>query len=265
MLSVENLTSGYGRIQALHGVSLTVAAGEIVTLVGANGAGKTTLIRAISGVQPISGGRIVFEDRCIDRIPAHARVALGIAQVPEGRQLFAPLSVEDNLRLGAWSRRVADIDAELASVYALFPMLAARRGATSGMLSGGQQQMLAIGRALMAKPRLLLLDEPSMGLAPMLVEQILDVVEGLETRGLDGAAGRAECARRARDRGSRLCGGDRQDRGERQRRATSCRRPRAGGVSWRMKEPHDNCILAHHMDFARCDCGGGNACRRARR
>ena len=125
MLSVENLTSGYGRIQALHGVSLTVAAGEIVTLVGANGAGKTTLIRAISGVQPISGGRIVFEDRCIDRIPAHARVALGIAQVPEGRQLFAPLSVEDNLKLGAWSRRHADIDAELASVYALFPMPAA--------------------------------------------------------------------------------------------------------------------------------------------
>ena len=184
MLSVENLTSGYGRIQALHGVSLTVAAGEIVTLVGANGAGKTTLIRAISGVQPISGGRIMFEGRCIDRIPAHARVGLGIAQVPEGRQLFAPLSVEDNLKLGAWSRRDVDTDAELASVYALFPMLAARRGATAGMLSGGQQQMLAIGRALMAKPRLLLLDEPSMGLAPMLVEQILDVVEGLKRAGL---------------------------------------------------------------------------------
>ena len=184
MLSVENLTSGYGRIQALHGVSLTVAAGEIVTLVGANGAGKTTLIRAISGVQPISGGRIVFEDRCIDRIPAHARVALGIAQVPEGRQLFAPLSVEDNLRLGAWSRRVADIDAELASVYALFPMLAARRGATAGMLSGGQQQMLAIGRALMAKPRLLLLDEPSLGLAPLIVREIFRIVMGLRELGV---------------------------------------------------------------------------------
>ena len=175
---LRTVTSRYGRIEALHGVSLEVEAGEIVTLVGANGAGKTTLMRAISGVQPISGGRIVFEDDAIDRVPAHARVALGIAQVPEGRQVFAPLSVEDNLRLGAWSRRDADIDAELASVYALFPMLAARRGATAGMLSGGQQQMLAIGRALMAKPRLLLLDEPSMGLAPMLVDQILESSPG---------------------------------------------------------------------------------------
>ena len=184
MLSVETSPAATAASRRCTASRLTVAAGEIVTLVGANGAGKTTLIRAISGVQPISGGRIVFEDRCIDRIPAHARVALGIAQVPEGRQLFAPLSVEDNLKLGAWSRRDADIDAELASVYALFPMLAARRGATAGMLSGGQQQMLAIGRALMAKPRLLLLDEPSMGLAPMLVEQILDVVEGLKRAGL---------------------------------------------------------------------------------
>ena len=223
MLSVENVTSSYGRIQALHGVSLAVAAGELVTLVGANGAGKTTLIRAISGVQPISGGRIMFENRSIDRMPAHARVALGIAQVPEGRQLFAPLSVEDNLKLGAWSRRDADIEAELAAVYALFPMLAARRGATAGMLSGGQQQMLAIGRALMAKPRLLLLDEPSMGLAPMLVEQILEVIERTQTRGLDRASGRAECPRRARGRRSRLCGRDRPDRGERQRRAITRR------------------------------------------
>ena len=184
MLAVENVTSSYGRIEALHGVSIDVAAGEIVTLVGANGAGKTTLIRVISGVQPLSSGRIQFEDRQIDSLPAHARVALGIVQVPEGRQLFAPLSVEDNLKLGAWTRRDANLAAELAYVYDLFPMLASRRHAAAGMLSGGQQQMLAIGRALMAKPRLLLLDEPSMGLAPMLVEQILDVVEGLQCAGL---------------------------------------------------------------------------------
>jgi branched-chain amino acid transport system ATP-binding protein len=184
VLSVENLRSGYGRIEALHGVSIEVAAGEIVTLVGGNGAGKTTLIRAISGVQPITAGRILFEGRQIERTPAHARVGLGIAQVPEGRQLFAPLSVEDNLKLGAWTRKDASGDAELASIYELFPMLASRRRTAAGMLSGGQQQMLAIGRALMSKPRLLLLDEPSMGLAPMLVEQILDVVQGLKRAGL---------------------------------------------------------------------------------
>jgi branched-chain amino acid transport system ATP-binding protein len=184
VLSVENLRSGYGRIEVLHGVSIEVAAGEIVTLVGGNGAGKTTLIRAISGVQPITAGRILFEGRLIERTPAHARVALGIAQVPEGRQLFAPLSVEDNLRLGAWTRKEARGDAELAAIYELFPMLASRRRTAAGMLSGGQQQMLAIGRALMSKPRLLLLDEPSMGLAPMLAEQILDVVQGLKRAGL---------------------------------------------------------------------------------
>jgi branched-chain amino acid transport system ATP-binding protein len=182
MLHIEGLTSGYGRIEVLHGVSLDVAAGEIVTLVGANGAGKTTLLRAISGVQPISAGRIVYQGRAIERTPAHARVALGIAQVPEGRQLFAPLSVEDNLRLGAWSR-TAD-DAELDAIYALFPMLRNLRHAAAGTLSGGQQQMLAIGRALMAKPQLLLLDEPSMGLAPKLVDQILDSVQGLKRSGL---------------------------------------------------------------------------------
>lgn len=184
MLSVENLRSGYGRIVALHGVSIVVAAGEIVTLLGANGAGKTTLLRAISGVQPISAGSIRFEDRQVDRLPDHARVALGIAQVPEGRQLFAPLTVEDNLKLGAWSRRSGNFAPELTHVYELFPMLAELRRAAAGTLSGGQQQMLAIARALMAKPRLLLLDEPSMGLAPILVDQILNVVQGLRRAGL---------------------------------------------------------------------------------
>jgi branched-chain amino acid transport system ATP-binding protein len=184
VLSVEQVRSSYGRIEALHGVSIEVARGEIVTLLGANGAGKSTLIRAISGVQPISAGQIRFDDRPLESVSAHARVALGIAQVPEGRQVFAPLSVEDNLRLGAWPRRNVRLDAELASVYELFPALASRRRISAGMLSGGEQQMLAIGRALMAKPRLLLLDEPSMGLAPILVEQILDVVRGLKQAGL---------------------------------------------------------------------------------
>ncbi len=184
MLSVEKLRSSYGRIEALHGVSIEVAAGEIVTLVGANGAGKTTLLRAISGVQPISAGHIRFEGRSIESIPAHARIALGIAQVPEGRQLFAPLSVEDNLKLGAWTRRATDLDANIHRIYELFPMLAELRRATAGALSGGQQQLLAIGRALMAKPRLLLLDEPSMGLAPNLVDQILSLVLDLKRSGL---------------------------------------------------------------------------------
>jgi branched-chain amino acid transport system ATP-binding protein len=184
VLSVDNLTSAYGRIEVLHGVSVDVHAGEIVTLVGANGAGKTTLLRAISGVQPIRDGAIRFEGTPIEKLPSHARVARGIVQVPEGRQLFAPLSVEDNLKLGAWSRRATDFTPELARVYALFPMLAAMRMAPAGALSGGQQQMLAIGRALMAKPRLLLLDEPSMGLAPILVDQILETIRGFKRDGL---------------------------------------------------------------------------------
>jgi branched-chain amino acid transport system ATP-binding protein len=184
VLSVDNLSSAYGRIQALHGVSIEVPAGEIVTLVGANGAGKTTLLRAISGVQPITAGAIRFEDEPIERLPSHTRVARGIIQVPEGRQLFTPLSVEDNLKLGAWSRRARDFTSELARVYALFPMLAEMRKAAAGALSGGQQQMLAIGRALMGKPRLLLLDEPSMGLAPILVDQILATIRAFKRDGL---------------------------------------------------------------------------------
>jgi branched-chain amino acid transport system ATP-binding protein len=184
VLTVEDLRSGYGRIEALHGVSIEVKAGEIVALVGANGAGKTTLLRAISGVQPISSGRILYQGQPIERVSAHRRVALGIAQVPEGRQLFAPLSVEDNLKLGAWTQPARHSEAALAPVFELFPMLHKLRHVSAGTLSGGQQQMLAVGRALMAKPRLLLLDEPSMGLAPMLVEQILKAVAGLKHAGL---------------------------------------------------------------------------------
>jgi branched-chain amino acid transport system ATP-binding protein len=184
MLRVENLTSGYGRIAVLRDVSLDIAKGEMVALVGSNGAGKTTLLRAISGVQPITGGAIVFDGRPIHALSPHARVRAGIVQVPEGRQVFAPLAVADNLRLGAWTRSDGDITRDLDEVYATFPALAEKRAIASGALSGGQQQMLAIGRALMARPKLLLLDEPSMGLAPMLAAQILANVAALKARGL---------------------------------------------------------------------------------
>ena len=184
MLSIDNLTCAYGRIEVLHGISMAIRAGEIASLIGANGAGKTTLLRAISGVQPITGGDIRLEGRSIASLQSHARVALGISHVPEGRQLFAPLSVEDNLKLGAWSRPATEAASELARVHALFPMLAEMRQMPAGALSGGQQQMLAIGRGLMAKPRLLLLDEPSMGLAPILVEQIFEAIRGLKRDGM---------------------------------------------------------------------------------
>jgi branched-chain amino acid transport system ATP-binding protein len=184
VLSIENIKSAYGRIEVLHGVTLHVDAGEIVTLIGANGAGKTTLMHAISGVQPITDGAIRYEGEAIEQRPAHARVALGISQVPEGRQVFEPLSVKDNLMLGAWSRRNDSAKEELARVCALFPMLEAIWDVPAGALSGGQQQMLAIGRALMAKPRLLLLDEPSMGLAPNLVDQVLSAIRSLKDENL---------------------------------------------------------------------------------
>jgi branched-chain amino acid transport system ATP-binding protein len=183
MLEVKGLKSAYGRIEVLHGVSVSVPKGEIVSLIGGNGAGKTTLLRAISGVQPISAGTIRFEDREINTLSAEARVKAGIAQVPEGRQIFSTVSVEDNLHLGAWLRGGASAD-DLAEIYAMFPILGEKRLLAAGGLSGGQQQMLAIGRALMSRPRLLLLDEPSMGLAPVLVEQVFRVIEGLRAKGI---------------------------------------------------------------------------------
>ena len=183
MLQIDGLHSGYGRIEVLHGVTLNVARGEIVTLIGANGAGKTTLMQAVAGVQP-SAGTIRFEGKDIARVPAHLRVGRGISLVPEGRQLFAPLSARDNLRLGTWSRSGAEIGKGFERVCALFPMLAEMMDISAGALSGGQQQMLAIGRALMAEPRLLLLDEPSMGLAPKVVDQVLDAIRALKASGL---------------------------------------------------------------------------------
>ncbi len=184
LLSVHGLTSHYGRIQALHGVDITVRPGQLVALVGANGAGKTTLLRAISGVQPASGGRIDFDQQDIGRLPASRRVRSGISQVPEGRQVFAPMSVEDNLRLGAFTRSRGETAPSLATMYELFPILFDKRHLPAGTLSGGQQQMLAMARALMAKPKLLLLDEPSMGLAPLIVQEIFQLIRKLRDQGI---------------------------------------------------------------------------------
>jgi len=179
MLEVSALESRYGRIPALKGIDLAVRAGELVALVGANGAGKTTLLRALSGVQPVSGGRVRYEGTDITGAAPERRVRLGIVQVPEGRQVFGPLSVQDNLRLGGYTRPASESAASLERVYEMFPVLRQRRLAPAGTLSGGQQQMLAIGRALMTRPKLLLLDEPSMGLAPRLVEEIFACVSNL--------------------------------------------------------------------------------------
>jgi branched-chain amino acid transport system ATP-binding protein len=184
VLSVKDLTSRYGRIEVLHGVSFEVEEGEIVTLVGSNGAGKTTLLRALSGVQPTTAGSVFFAGAPIRNLKPHHRVSLGLSQVPEGRQVFASMSVADNLRLGAVTRKDDAIRADLESVYAMFPILGEKMHAPAGALSGGQQQMLAIGRALMARPKLILLDEPSMGLAPKLVEQIFGVIADFRRRGL---------------------------------------------------------------------------------
>lgn len=184
LLEIDGLNSHYGRIHALKSASLTVREGELVALVGANGAGKTTLLRTLSGVHPASSGTVRFDGRDITRLKAVRRVAEGVVQVPEGRQLFGPQSVEDNLRLGAFRRGSGKPDEDLERLYALFPMLKVKRDQPAGTLSGGQQQIVALGRALMAKPRLLLLDEPSMGLAPLLVAEIFDAVQRLKRDGV---------------------------------------------------------------------------------
>ncbi len=183
MLELADLRSAYGRIEVLHGVSLAVGKGEIVTLIGANGAGKTTLLRTISGVQPTTGGTLRYKGADVTRLSAHGRVAEGVIQVPEGRQVFKALSVEDNLKLGAYRRR-GNPAVDMERIYDLFPILREKRRLAAGGLSGGQQQMLAMGRAIMGAPELLLLDEPSMGLAPVIVAQIFDVIRRLKAEGV---------------------------------------------------------------------------------
>jgi branched-chain amino acid transport system ATP-binding protein len=183
LLEIRNLSSHYGRIQALRGIDVDVKEGELVALVGANGAGKTTLLRTLSGVQPASGGTIRLESDDVSQMPSSKRVKIGISQVPEGRQVFGPMTVEDNLILGAFTRSRGEAHQTMDQVYDRFPILKEKRRQLAGNLSGGQQQMLAMGRALMSKPRILLLDEPSMGLAPLLVEEIFDIVRKLREAG----------------------------------------------------------------------------------
>ena len=180
MLEIRDLRSRYGRIEVLHGITLNVQSGEIVTVVGANGAGKTTLLRCISGIQPAASGEIVFRGEAITTVPAYRRIRRGITQSPEGRQIFTNLTVEENLRLGAFLFSDDRVDRDMEDAFQMFPILREKRNLAAGGLSGGQQQMLAIARALMGRPNCLLLDEPSMGLAPILVQQIFDVVSGLK-------------------------------------------------------------------------------------
>ncbi|GAA3989128.1 hypothetical protein GCM10022279_10340 [Comamonas faecalis] len=184
LLSVHGMESCYGRIKALKGIDLEVRKGELVALIGANGAGKTTFLRTLSGVQPMSAGRIMFDGADISRLRADLRMRRGICQSPEGRQVFGPLSIEDNLRLGAYTQPKGQVEGDLQKVYNMFPVLKEKSQLPAGTLSGGQQQMLAIGRALMGRPKVLLLDEPSMGLAPLLVEEVLNVVKTLKEQGM---------------------------------------------------------------------------------
>ena len=184
MLQLENVDAGYGGFQALFGASMQVNAGEAVAVIGANGAGKTTLLRVISGLLPATGGRMVMEGKDLRSMPAHKITEAGIAHVPESRRLFPRLSVESNLKMGAFIPAArAKFEERLAFVYELFPRLKERRGQLAGTLSGGEQQMCAIGRALMSGPKLVLLDEPSMGLAPVIVAQVFDLVRRIRSEG----------------------------------------------------------------------------------
>jgi branched-chain amino acid transport system ATP-binding protein len=184
LLELHDVHVHYGKIEALKGLSCEVDDGEIVTLIGANGAGKTTTLKTISGLRNVTSGRIVFEGRDIAGLPPHRLVEMGISQSPEGRAIFPGMTVAENLEMGAYSRRGAtNLEADFERVYELFPRLAERRKQAGGTLSGGEQQMLAIGRALMARPKVLLLDEPSMGLAPKLVAQIFSIITEINGQG----------------------------------------------------------------------------------
>nr|WP_288851566.1 ABC transporter ATP-binding protein [uncultured Acidovorax sp.] len=182
LLSVDNLSAGYGKIRALHGVSLRVPQARIVCVLGANGAGKTTLMRALSGLLPVSDGKAIFDGQSIANVPAEALVRRGIAHVPQGRMVFAQLTVRDNLVLGGYTRPAAEVRDDIDRVLGYFPRLKERITSRAGTLSGGEQQMLAIARGLLAKPRLLMLDEPSMGVAPILKDAIFETLRDIRDR-----------------------------------------------------------------------------------
>jgi branched-chain amino acid transport system ATP-binding protein len=184
LLELKDVTLLYGRIQALHGISLTVGEGEIVALIGANGAGKSTTMRAISGLRPVAQGSIFFDGQDITKLRADLRVVRGVSQSPEGRGIFPGMTVRENLEMGAYTRRNrTEINQDLERAFTLFPRLKEREKQVGGTMSGGEQQMLAVGRALMSRPKLLLLDEPSMGLAPMLIQQIFDIIVEINQQG----------------------------------------------------------------------------------
>ena len=183
MLKAEDLNVYYGPIHAVKGVSFEVKEGEIVTLIGANGAGKSTTLKTVSGLMRSRGGRIEFMDKSIASTPAHKIVELGLAHVPEGRRIFTRMTVEENLDMGAFIKKNANVEQDKERVFEQFPRLKERRKQLAGTLSGGEQQMLAMGRALMSNPKLLMLDEPSMGLAPILVEQVFDIISALHKAG----------------------------------------------------------------------------------
>ena len=185
MLTVQNLSVKYGVIQALHEISIRVEKGEIVTLIGSNGAGKTTTLGALSGLLKPSDGQVTFRERDLFSIAPHERVPFGLVQVPEGRRIFGTMTVAENLDLGAYTRRDrSKMSQDLDEIYQLFPRLAERRKQAAGTMSGGEQQMLAVGRALMSRPKLLLLDEPSLGLAPLLVKEIFNVIARIREQGV---------------------------------------------------------------------------------
>ncbi|MCL2657605.1 MAG: ABC transporter ATP-binding protein [Betaproteobacteria bacterium] len=185
LLRLRDVKIAYGQIQAVKGIDLELHAGELVSLIGANGAGKTTTLNAIAGTLPLAGGALTYCDEDIAALPAHKRLRAGIALVPEGRGIFTRLTVEENLRMGAYSRSDdAEIEADMENVYRMLPRVKERLAQVAGTLSGGEQQMLAIGRALLSRPKLLLLDEPSMGLAPLVVEKIFEVVQTVLKQGM---------------------------------------------------------------------------------